>query len=264
MTQPIDRIAVDGVRLGYTRYGAGSDKPSMVFAHGYAMSSTGGIYDKLLHGLARDYVVYALDLRGHGASAAAVAGWSFEAIADDVVRFARALGLERPVFVGHSFGAVIGLLAAIRQPGAFAALCLLSPGPADHRHDPVDTLDVLIDHGHDREKLRDGFRAMFVQEPGEMLERALDAAVLVDADVHRAQKAQNTHFSIEDRLRDVTEPALLVCGQSDGVVAPERQHDMARKLPCSKEVVFSRAGHMLSVERPTVVAREIELFLSDG
>jgi len=260
MVYEIEQVTLNGAQLGYSVHGAGPDKPPLVFAHGYAMRSTGMLYAELLGLLARCFAVYALDLRGHGASAGAVAGWSFEALADDVVAFSRALGLDGPVFVGHSFGAVIGLLAEIRHPGAFPALCLLSPGPADHRRDPVDTLGALIEHGHDRNMLRDGFRQMFVRQPGELLELVLDAVTLVDADVHRAQKEQNPCFSIDDRLKDVAAPVLLVCGESDHVVPPARQHDMARKLPHSKEVVFSGEGHMLANERPAVAAREILAF----
>ena len=261
MAQDIEQVTVNGAQLGYSVHGAGPDKPPLVFAHGYAMRATGALYADLLDLLARRFVVYALDLRGHGASAGAVAGWSYEAVADDVAAFSRALDLERPVFVGHSFGAVIVLLSAIRHPDSISALCLLSPGPADSRTDPVDTLDVLIEHGHDRDDLRDGFRQMFARDPGEKLELALDAVILVDADVHRAQKEQNPHFSIDDRLKDVAAPVLLVCGEGDHVVAPERQHDMAGKLPRSKAVVLSGEGHMMAMERPDVVAREILAFL---
>ena len=61
----------------------------------------------------------------------------------------------------------------------------------------------------------------------------------------------------------MTAPVLLVCGHGDGLVAPERQHDMAGKLPRSKEVSFSGEGHMMAVERPTVAAREVLAFLDN-
>ena len=263
MAQDIEQITLNGAQLGYCVYGKASGKPPLVFAHGYAMRATGDLYQSLLNLLAQRFEVYALDLPGHGASAGAVAGWSYEMVADSVVGVSQALGLEAPSFVGHSFGAVIGLLASLRHPGAFPALCLLSPGPADSRRDPVDTLNALIDHGHDRDALHDGFRAMFVREPGRLLDLALDAAILVDADVHRAQKAQNPQFSIDDRLGKMTAPVLLVCGHSDGVVAPERQHDMAGKLSRSKEISVSGEGHMMAVERPAVAAREVLAFLDN-
>ena len=223
MADNIEQITINGAQLGYTLHGAGPGKPPLVFAHGYAMRATGKLYRGLLDLLAPRFAIHALDLPGHGASAGAVEGWSYETVADSVVAFAQAVALEAPVFVGHSFGAVIGLLAELRHPGAFPALCLLSPGPADSRREPVDTLDALIEHGRDRNALREGFRGMFVREPGELLDLALDAVTLVDSDVHRAQKAQNPNFSIDDRLGNVDAPVLLVCGNSDRVVPPERQ-----------------------------------------
>ena len=65
---------------------------------------------------------------------------------------------------------------------------------------------------------------MFVHEPGALLDLALDAMTLVDPAVHRAQKAENPHFSIDDRLAEIAAPVLLVCGEADSVVLPERQH----------------------------------------
>ncbi|MEA2136892.1 MAG: hypothetical protein QOG56_42 [Solirubrobacteraceae bacterium] len=61
--------------------------------------------------LADDFEVFALDLRGHGASAAA-ASYELRAAADDVVDFLDALGLDRPLLVGHSWGAAIALVVA--------------------------------------------------------------------------------------------------------------------------------------------------------
>lgn len=77
-----------------------------------------------------------------------------------------------------------------------------------------------------------------------------------------AQKEQDPHFSIDDQLKGVAAPVLVVCGERDQVVQPERQHDMARKLPHSKEVIFSGEGHMLANERPDIAAREILAFLN--
>lgn len=261
MTDGIKQITMNGAELGYCIHGAGPNKPPLVFVHGYGMRSTAGPYEELLELLARRYAVHALDLRGHGASAGALEGWTFEALADDVAAFSRAVELDGPVFVGHSFGAVIGLFAEIRRPGAFSALCLLSPGPANPTLDPVDTLEFLIEHGHSRDMLREGFGHMFVRPPGRMLDLTLDAVTLVDSRVHRALQQQNSQISIDDQLKDVAAPVLLICGESDNVVPPARQHDMARKVQRSKEVIFSTEGHMLPNESAAIAAREILAFL---
>lgn len=260
-TDEADKISVDDVELGYRVHEAGRDAPPMVFVHGYAFRSTAGPYDELLDLLARHHAVHALDLRGHGASVNAATGWSKRALSRDVVAFCRALDLDRPVLVGHSFGCEVSILAAADHPDLFSALCLLTPGPADPRQDPVTALDFLVEHGQDRDAVRDAFRPMFRRPPGAMLETVVDAVTLVDSGVHRAQREENSSVSIEHRLEDVSAPTLVVLGGADTVIAPERQHDMARTLARCKEVLFSAEGHMLPLESPTTAAREILAFL---
>jgi sigma-B regulation protein RsbQ len=54
---------------------------------------------------------------------------SLQAYADDLLEVCDAAGVENAVLVGHSVGAMIGILAAIRWPAAFHQLILLSPSP---------------------------------------------------------------------------------------------------------------------------------------
>jgi pimeloyl-ACP methyl ester carboxylesterase len=52
---------------------------------------------------------------------------SWNALADDMLEGMRRHGLDRVVGIGHSFGAVATLLAAVREPERFRALCFLDP-----------------------------------------------------------------------------------------------------------------------------------------
>ena len=49
--------------------------------------------------------------------------------ADDVLDICRELNLHDIIFVGHSVGAMIGILSAIREPSYFAKLILIGPSP---------------------------------------------------------------------------------------------------------------------------------------
>ena len=49
--------------------------------------------------------------------------------ADDVLEICRELDLDDVVFVGHSVSAMIGLLAAVREPSRFAKLVMVGPSP---------------------------------------------------------------------------------------------------------------------------------------
>lgn len=52
-----------------------------------------------------------------------------EGYAEDVLEICRELELRDVVFVGHSVSAMIGVLAAIREPERFTRLVLVSPSP---------------------------------------------------------------------------------------------------------------------------------------
>src|SRR6476620_6237382 len=52
-----------------------------------------------------------------------------EGYADDVLEICRDLELRDVVFVGHSVSAMIGVLAANREPQRFSKLILVGPSP---------------------------------------------------------------------------------------------------------------------------------------
>jgi proline iminopeptidase len=66
-----------------------------------------------------------LDLRGHGRSEwGDPDGWTFERCADDIRAFCDALGVVRPIVLGHSMGGWIVLLYGARHPGHAGGLVL--------------------------------------------------------------------------------------------------------------------------------------------
>lgn len=71
--------------------------------------------------------VHVLDVRGRGLSEAGGLDYSLDAMADDAVAVAAAAGLNRPILLGHSMGARIGIRAARKNPDAFAGLILVDP-----------------------------------------------------------------------------------------------------------------------------------------
>lgn len=71
-----------------------------------------------LAALAEDAQLVFVDQRGHGRSDPCTPDlWTLDRWADDVAAFCAALGIERPVLLGHSFGGFVALAAAARHPG---------------------------------------------------------------------------------------------------------------------------------------------------
>ena len=67
----IRHITVHGANLGYEVHAEASGKRPLIFVHGYSGRTTDGAYAEVIEALTDEFTVYALDARGHGASAAA-------------------------------------------------------------------------------------------------------------------------------------------------------------------------------------------------
>jgi pimeloyl-ACP methyl ester carboxylesterase len=101
-----------GLKLHYQQVGEG---PDVVMVHGI----TGNLAVWHLHivpALSADFRITTYDLRGHGYSDTPRSGYSPDAMATDLLELLDALEVERPVVVGHSYGADIALYHAARHP----------------------------------------------------------------------------------------------------------------------------------------------------
>jgi pimeloyl-ACP methyl ester carboxylesterase len=114
-------VAVNGVRLFYQQAG---DGPDVVLVHAVTSNQAVWAFSGLVDTLAADYRVTTYDLRGHGASDRPPAGYTSADMADDFRRLHAALGLGPAVLVGHSFGGVTAMHAAVLAPEAVAGVIL--------------------------------------------------------------------------------------------------------------------------------------------
>jgi pimeloyl-ACP methyl ester carboxylesterase len=117
-------IDIDGVRLHYVDRGSG---PVLLLIHGLAGQMLNFTHS-LVGRLAREYRVIVLDRPGSGYSLRRDDTLApLAAQARIIGRFCQALGLERPVVVGHSLGGAIALALALDHPDRVGALALIAP-----------------------------------------------------------------------------------------------------------------------------------------
>jgi pimeloyl-ACP methyl ester carboxylesterase len=80
--------------------------------------------------LAEHYRVIAPDLRGHGWSEKPQASYRKDELMRDVLALLDQLGIERTRWIGHDWGAYVGLLASLRHPERIEQfVCLSFPHP---------------------------------------------------------------------------------------------------------------------------------------
>ena len=104
---------------------------AMVFAHGFGCDQN--MWRHVAPRFADDYRIVLFDHIGAGNSDLTAYDpqryASLDGYADDVLRLCRELDLRDVVFVGHSVSAMIGALAAAREPDLFARLIMVGPSP---------------------------------------------------------------------------------------------------------------------------------------
>jgi pimeloyl-ACP methyl ester carboxylesterase len=111
---PTDRfLAVGGVNIHYLDAPGGS--PPLVLLHGLSANAAcfGGLIGA---GLSPSFRVIAPDLRGRGKSDKPATGYTMADHARDVVGLLDALGLERVILGGHSFGGYVAIYIAAHFP----------------------------------------------------------------------------------------------------------------------------------------------------
>src|ERR1700744_6365263 len=122
----VDVLTRNNVTLG----GQPGGQP-LVFAHGYGCDQN--MWRFVAPAFADQYRTVSFDFVGAGGSGLSAYDprryGSLDGYAADVLEVIAALDLRDVIFVGHSVAAMIGVLAANREPARFAALVLVAPSP---------------------------------------------------------------------------------------------------------------------------------------
>jgi sigma-B regulation protein RsbQ len=110
-------------------FGAGTQP--MLFAHGFGCDQN--MWRFVAPAFADDFKIVLFDYVGSGKSDLAAYDAkryaSLDGYADDVLDVVHTLDLRNVVFVGHSVSAMVGVLAANREPDRFSSLVLIGPSP---------------------------------------------------------------------------------------------------------------------------------------
>ena len=150
-------VEANGIRLHYTR--TGGTKPPLVLAHG--VTDDGLCWTPVARALEAEYDVVMVDARGHGQSEAPEQGYDPATQAADLHGVITALGLQKPLVLGHSMGAATTLVLAGLHPDVPRAILLedppgwwVAPPPwaqADEEHQPNGREGAAI-YGRNPEK----------------------------------------------------------------------------------------------------------------
>ncbi len=228
---------------------AGGGEP-LVLIHGVGMRAEAWGPQMSLPGR-----VIALDMPGHGLSAALPAGALLTDYVDWAARALARLGLTEVNLAGHSMGALIALGLAIRHPAKLRRVAALN---GVHRRDIAARAAVVAR----AEAIADG--SFDIETPlnrwfqlGQEAVRDDVASWLMGVD--RAGYAAAYHaFSLgddtfADDLGQIACPALFLTGADDPNSTAEMARAMAEAAPLGQAVVIENHRHMVNLTAPEAV-----------
>jgi len=284
-TSPTDRaVPGDGIGLHARDWGGGG--PALLLLHGLA--SNARIWDGVASRLAGAGLrVAALDLRGHGDSDQPDQGYDFPSVGRDLASALARLGLERPVLVGHSWGASVALQFAAERPGALAGLVLVDgalTGVAEWAGPTREDARRRLAPPRFAVPLADWLARAGRFDPGGPGGRTwvrdyLRAGVEVDdRGVAKARFRFDNHLQVVDALYGQRPPALyplvdcpvLLCPAGDpadsGGQAEAKRGAVGRALgllPSAEVTWFEDTMHDIPLQRPAELAAELARFAND-
>jgi pimeloyl-ACP methyl ester carboxylesterase len=264
------------VRTGdlLTRYRAwGAGGSPIVLVHGAAESAD--TWQSVAALLARDHRVYALDLNGAGYTSRR-APYDLDHQTRQLLAFIDALGLHRPLLVGHSSGAATVADAALRSPDRVGGLMFLDGDALSTGAGPPPAVRHLVIPPYRTTLLRLVVRSDWVirtiysTQCGPGCPR-LDAAGVEEW--RRPFQVAGAESGIWGMLRygvpglpperltglrSTGVPKAVVYGAEDHVFAKDSAAQTARRIGAPDPTLIPGARHLTLISAPSQVAQAVE------
>lgn len=244
--------------------------PPVVFAHGTLMDRT--MFAPQLGALSDGYRMTAYDLRARTDRYAPA--YDLDDLADDCAAVLDELGEATATIAGMSMGGFMALRFALAYPDRTDALVLIDSMATPHDEADREAFRQVIEplQGSCRPVSRAFAEASTDHLFGEttraknpdLVETWVDRWCTYPGDaVYHELSSWLGREDVTDRLAEIDVPVLIVHGEADASIEPERAEPMLDELPDARMVVISDAGHTSNLERPGSVNDAIRSFLDD-
>lgn len=250
----------------------GKGERPMLFAHGYGCDQT--MWRYITPAFQEDYKIVLFDHIGFGQSDTSTYKKeryaSLQGYADDVLEICQELDLQDVIYVGHSVSAMVGVLAAIKEPARFSKLVLVSPSPS-----------FINDGDYYGGFSRQDIDGLLLALDGDYLGWSNNIAPVIMGNADRPELAQELAHSfctsnpviandfahitfLSDNREDLphvkTDTLILQC--SEDAIAPISVGEFTQQsITNSKLVILEATGHCPNLSAPEETITAIKNFL---
>ncbi len=259
---------INGVNLNYEIAGQGE---TVVVLHG--MTGSTQDWANQIRVLSPNYRVVALDMRGHGKSAAPPGEeeYSIPIFTEDVFGLLKLLNIEKCCLVGHSVGGFIALQFALKHQDMLAALVPVdtasgqiagAPGAAQLRQ----KLDELarsqgLEAAFEYDAANNPMRIERFQKHPELKEISRRKVLMTSVNGYiYCPRGSAKRETLTPRLSEIKVPTLIYWGEEDSPFTQAVQV-LKEGIPDSELVTVKGVGHSPHEEAPEVFNEALVKFL---
>ena len=268
-------VVVRHQRFHYLEWGAPDTQPILLLHGGHQSAHS---WDLVSLHLAQKYRIIALDQRGHGDSEWARNGdYSNLTMAQDAQAFVAAIGLQRPIIMGHSMGGRNTLLMTRMNPEYPRALVIVDVGP-ETMEAGRKTISSFVKRNEIFDDLEHFIRNVREYDPyrsREHIERTVKYNMLERADGKYISKCDYRRWrgeiEVHDENRDAISlgdlasfkmPALVVRGANSNILADDAAERFRDALPKGNLVTVPDCGHNVHSQNTLGFIDAVGKFLS--
>ena len=249
----------NGYKIHYLEKGKGKN---LVFIHGFLGSSW--LFEAQIEHFSKNYRTIAIDHLGHGKSDKPESeSYELAELAQYLEKtLSKIIGDEKFILVGHSMGGMISLIYATdpnlskRLEGLIlmaTAAKLNNPGLVQYIKD-LKSGDMSLKDRETIETIYVGlcFQRKARKEQTHLIKEFVDLTLQNEEYVGlRTMESIVNSFDVEDNLKDITIPTLILSGDKDIFILPDESKSMDQKIPNSKLVILTFSGRF-NIIRDTI------------
>ncbi len=258
------RIKLDDISINVRQWGEHHGE-AVLFVHGLGMS--GDLFFNQIKPFTQNYRMITVDLRGFGRSdkPQQQGAYLIDRLAEDVAAVIGALDLDQVHFVGTSMGGYVGITLGLNAPQLCRSLSLCHTAcKATIPREVVQTRLAAL-----KEQTMDEYAKLVSSQA---LAQPADPIVQEWVEEHVARNDRETYtrilteglgqFDESARVASLAPPTLVLVGDQDRVIPPERGREIAELVDGAHLIEVRGVGHLSYMERPDAFNSAILDFLA--
>jgi pimeloyl-ACP methyl ester carboxylesterase len=264
---PAKKVQVGDIDIAYKTFGKG-DPILLINGYSFAMDSWDPV---LLETLASNHTVIIFNNRGIGNTTSGSEQFSIEQFANDTAGLLEALNIRKADVLAWSLGGRIAQELTLSYPDRVGKLILYAIGCGGEESVPQSQEvrnEFVNGTGTAEERISRLVPLFFPQEwrnenPNYLENIPKTTETILNQTLNKQIEAAANSVPTCDRLKNITQPTLVIVGTDDAATPAANSVRMAELIPGSWLVQIKGGGHGLMYQYPEQFSNIVETFLEN-